>query len=376
MPDLPQPGLLRRLAHRVNTVFWFTVALPTVLAALYFGVLASDVYLSESRFVVRSPQRTTTGTSGLGSLLSFAGISSSHDDSYTVTSYVVSRSALAELDSQLDLRKVYGGNRLDIFDRFPGFAENDSIESLYSYYQKHVDIQYDPVGEIATMTIRAHDAKSSRDLNEHLLQMSERLVNNLNDRSRHDLIDVASREVTEAETRAQKTALALSTFRSKGAIFDPVHESGSGLDVVARLKDDLRVTLSQIQRLEALSPANPQLPSLRSQASQLRDSIASETSNITGEKSSLATKTTTFDRLMLEKSLAEKELANAVESLKAARDDASRKQLYLERLVEPNLPDYPLEPRRVRGTLTVFVLGLIAWGVISLLIAGVREHSA
>ena len=41
-----------------------TVLLPTVLAILYFGPIASDVYISESRFVVRNPQRqaVTSGT--------------------------------------------------------------------------------------------------------------------------------------------------------------------------------------------------------------------------------------------------------------------------------------------------------------------------
>ena len=58
----------------------------------------------------------------------------------------------------------------------------------------------------------------------------------------------------------------------------------------------------------------------------------------------------------------------------SARSEALRKQLYLERLVQPNLPDKAVEPRRIRSVLMVFVLGLVAWGVISLLVASIREH--
>ena len=39
------------------------------------------------------------------------------------------------------------------------------------------------------------------------------------------------------------------------------------------------------------------------------------------------------------------------------------------------LPDKAMEPRRMRSVFTVFVLGCIVWGVVSLLIAAVREHS-
>jgi capsular polysaccharide transport system permease protein len=371
--DVPRQSRWHGILNRVNKVFWFTVALPTLLAIVYYAGLARDVYVSESRFVVRSPQRAAS--SGLGQLLAGTGIARGHDDSYTVTSYVVSRSALMELDRQVGLRKVYGGYGVDVFDRFPGLSGDDSIEALYAYYQRHVDVDYDPVASIATMQIRSHDAGVARDINERLLQMSERLVNNLNDRSRHDLIDVARREVDEAEAHARRASADLSAFRSKGQVYDPDHESAASLDTVNRLREELRVTEVQIQRLKALSPSNPQLPSLLEQARATRDAIAAEGARVTGVQGSLAAKSSAFDRLMLEKTLAEKELAGAVESLQSARDDASRKQLYLERLVEPNLPDYPLEPRRWRGVITVFVIGMIAWGVVSLLVAGIREHT-
>jgi capsular polysaccharide transport system permease protein len=34
-----------------------------------------------------------------------------------------------------------------------------------------------------------------------------------------------------------------------------------------------------------------------------------------------------------------------------------------------------MEPRRIRSMLTVFLIGLIAWGVVSLVIAAIREHA-
>ncbi|MHB8747402.1 MAG: hypothetical protein ACYC7I_12920, partial [Gammaproteobacteria bacterium] len=50
--DGSRPGLLARI-KRMNRLFLFTVVLPTLLAAVYFGLIASDVYISESRFVIR-----------------------------------------------------------------------------------------------------------------------------------------------------------------------------------------------------------------------------------------------------------------------------------------------------------------------------------
>jgi capsular polysaccharide transport system permease protein len=60
--------------------------------------------------------------------------------------------------------------------------------------------------------------------------------------------------------------------------------------------------------------------------------------------------------------------------LETARNEAQRQQLYLDRVVQPNLPDYPIEPRRIRYVLVVLVLGLLIWAITSLLTAAVREH--
>ena len=57
-----------------------------------------------------------------------------------------------------------------------------------------------------------------------------------------------------------------------------------------------------------------------------------------------------------------------------ARNEAQRKQLYLGRVAQPNLPDYPVEPRRLRNIAATLMLGLIVWGILSILVAGVREH--
>jgi capsular polysaccharide transport system permease protein len=47
-------GFFTRI-KKLNRLFLLTVVLPTLIAVLYFGFIASDVYLSESRFVVRTP---------------------------------------------------------------------------------------------------------------------------------------------------------------------------------------------------------------------------------------------------------------------------------------------------------------------------------
>ena len=80
-------------------------------------------------------------------------------------------------------------------------------------------------------------------------------------------------------------------------------------------------------------------------------------------------------RLDLESELANKQLASALASLEQARSEAGRKQAYVERIVEPDLPDAPIEPRRARGILATLALSLVAYGILRMLLAGVKEHA-
>jgi len=68
------PTRARIAIARTDKLFLLAVVLPTILAVLYFGFFASDVYVSESQFVIRSPDKQSA--TGLGVLLKSTGLRS------------------------------------------------------------------------------------------------------------------------------------------------------------------------------------------------------------------------------------------------------------------------------------------------------------
>lgn len=354
-------------------LFVFVVALPTLVAALYYGLVASDVYLSESKFVVRSPERGSP--SMLGSLLQGTGFTRSNDDTYTVHDFMMSRDALRVLDQSLGLRKTFSDPAIDRLRRFPLKPWDDSFEALYRHYTDHVEVAYDSVTAITTLVVRTHQPKQSQAMNAQLLAMSEALVNRLNDRSRQDMIASAEKEVRLAQERVRTTAQAFSAYRSDRSVFDPNSQSGLQLQIVSTLQEELRTVESQLAQLRRVAPDNPQIPALDQRADRLRRDIATESAKVIGGDKSLAGKAQGFDRLLLEKTFAEQSLGAAMAALESARAEAIRKNLYLERLVQPNLPDRAVEPTRIRNILMVLVVTLMLWGVLRLVVSSVREHA-
>ncbi|MBS7807669.1 hypothetical protein [Variovorax sp. PCZ-1] len=361
----------RLLKYRL---FIATVVLPTLLSVIYFGFLASDVYTSESRFVVRSPQRQQSG-SVLSNILSGSGFARSQDDAFSVHDFVLSRDALRELEDKLQISKEYSSKNVDFLSRFPAIFNGDSFEELHKYYGKQVSINHDSASNISRLSVHAFSAEQAFAMNELLLSLSERLVNQINERGRQDLVKYAQAEVLEAEKKAKEASLSLASFRNQRAVFDPDRQSAIQLQQISKLQDELIATKMQLAQITALAPDNPQVTVLQKRSSTLQKEMSAEMSKIAGVSgNSLTNKAAEFERLSLERAFADRQLASAMASLENARNEARRKVLYLERIVQPNKPDIAMEPRRIRSILATFALGLVAWGILSMLLAGVKEH--
>ena len=57
-------AVLNRL-KAISPLFLVVVLLPTLIATAYFGLLAEDIYVSESRILVRSPSKADVSPLGI-----------------------------------------------------------------------------------------------------------------------------------------------------------------------------------------------------------------------------------------------------------------------------------------------------------------------
>jgi BexC/CtrB/KpsE family polysaccharide export inner-membrane protein len=173
---------------------------------------------------------------------------------------------------------------------------------------------------------------------------------------------------------ARNAAVSLAAFRNTHGVVNPEEQAKVQLEMVSKLQDELIGARIQLSQLQNMAPENPQIPVLETRIRGLAHEVDVQTGRVAGGQRSLSQTAVQYERLELERQYADKRLAAAMSSLQDAEDEARRKQAYIERVAQPSFPDEAAEPRRLRGILAVFVLGLVAWGILKLLFAGVREH--
>jgi capsular polysaccharide transport system permease protein len=365
----------RRTWVRRHKWFALFVALPTLLAAIYYGLIASDVYVSQSRFVIKSPGQKGMPTVTLASLVQTSGLSAGREQTQEVLEYVRSRSALDDLQARLNVREMYSGRGADFLSRFPRPFRDTSFENLYRYYRSMATAQLDTESGLAVIEVKAFTPDDARNINTRLLELSEALVNRLNQRAENRAIVEAERRVEAAQVRVRNARVALGAYRNRQQLLDPVEQGAGVLEISNRLVGEQAALLAQLDLMMRVAPRNPAIPALQNRVAALGREIAAQNSRAVGSPNAIASKLGNFEKLEVEREFATQMLTAANTSLEQARAEAQKQQFYLERVVDPNKPDLATLPNRLKQILVIFGICLCLYFIGWMLVVGILEHA-
>lgn len=361
------------LLKRVPWPFLLTVIVPTLLAATYYLLIAAPRYVSEAQFIVRAPSGGSQPSS-LGVALQGVGLASTQTDAFAVHEYIRSRDALAELSKQNDVERMLGRRGADLFSPYPRPWERRSSEALYNGFKRFVVVGYDSTTGISKLRVEAFSARDANRLAEGLLRGGEQLVNRLNERAARDAVANALKAKEIASVAADESRRKLLDFQTREQFLEPQIDARESSELIGSLRASVAQLRAERAQLAEDAPASPQLPMLDGRITAYERQIEAERGRLAGGSTSLASKASTYEALVLERELADKEFAMASAVVISAEQDAQKQKLYLDRVVSPSLPDEPAEPKRWLAILTVFATLLGVYGIGWLVWAGVREH--
>lgn len=359
--------------HYALTVFVAVFIFPTLLASIYFGLVASDCYVSETQFVVRSAQKSSA--EGAAAYLQDIGINRANDDAYAVQDYIISRDAMHAISATIDLRKVWSPAGADFISRYgAGPFNNDNDEMLYRHYKSRVKVEKNLETGITTVRVTAYRASDAHAVAMKIVQLSEAKVNAMNNRARADRLAAARREAASAALQLSQANVALTRYRDSAGLVLPEATAEADVRQKSMLEAERTRIDAELAGMVARAPGNPAIPALRRRLGALNREIAAQSAKLTGNGDALSGKVSGYEQQLVERELTEKLYEAAIKQLDTAIDEANRQQIFIEQITDPNLPDTPVEPRRLRYMFTVALLSFWAFLSIYLLLSGGREH--
>lgn len=351
------------------------VLAPTVALAAYLWLVAADQYVSEARIVVRDGATENAQASGLGSVIGMAGaLTSGQVDAMSVVDYLQSLDAVNALKAAVPLVDIYRRPEADPVARLR--YSNPEPERLHDYYGSMVSVRYNGDTAITTISAKAFRPADAKAVTSQLLALAEKRINVMNARSLSDSLSAAERQLRDAENDMRETGAKVTSYRQVKADINPAATGQSQTQMVSGLRANLAQSQAQLDAMRGIiSPSSPQYKAMAARVAALRQQVEQAAGNIAGSSNTIASDLGGYEKLVAEQKFAEQRYAAAAARLDRAQEQVRKQQLYLLRVVEPNLPVKSTSPERWKILLTFFVcLSLVYW-IFQLLAAGMREHN-
>ncbi|PST21166.1 capsule biosynthesis protein [Rhizobium sp. JAB6] len=355
--------------------FLLLVILPFLASSVYYAFVASDQYVAEARFAVRAVSGTgdTGDANDPGGATSALNMRSASQDAYVVTSFIHSSEILNRIGKKLDYRSMFVRQDADFLSRF-GSSRSD--EEFLKYWNDHVSAYIDVTSGIITLKVRTFSPDDSVKLADAIIEESEKLINELSERARNDIVQSMKADVQKSGKAYGDTLIALNQFQNASGLLSPQTQAkNSGTILTGLLAQKLEFETRLFVMRQSNAQNSPTYQQLNLAKESLDAQIEKMRAELTGpENASLAKSLLEYSRLETDRMIAEKLYESAQKNYDAVLAEALRKTLYLAVFVKPVLPDESIFPRRVSTPLIILLALVVTWATLSLIWASVEDH--
>jgi capsular polysaccharide transport system permease protein len=280
------------------------------------------------------------------------------------------------LDKKLDLRSKFSRPEADYFSKFDA---EDPIETLEKYWRKRVEASVDIMSGIISLQVRAFTPEDSLLITQNIIELSEKLVNELSTRSRRDALAQARAELTRAEEQLKNATSEMRDTRNAEGVLD----APSAAEAINKIINQLRMELSAAEESLAMQSSaaaggSPQARLLHARVNSLKKQIATYSAQIANRENagSLAEHAGVLSEKQVELTLAQQQYGLAATAYESARVDLEAQRAYLAPFLRPTLAQKSTYPRRWLEWAIIVVPAVLLWAAIVALAFVVRDHMA
>ena len=378
--ELSGTGFTSRVLRRIFTKkisFIGLVLLPSIAAAIYYALVASDQFVTETRMIVRtigvSEQFDTSEQREGRSLI---GGDSLTQDSYIVANYLKSPEIVRRLNAEIGLSGFFSRGEVDALSRLQSDA---TFEDLYKYWNQQVDTYVDGPSGIIIFTVRAFSPEDAVTISKAALAASDEMVDKISEKAKRDLVARVEAEV-DAGLADYRVALDnLRDYQNKTGILDPLSSAKMLSAIIGKLTEQklqLTVSLKSLEAAKADDTARAR--ELRRSIKAIDDQIALRRNSIAGEQSGdgtqLSSSLTEFSHLETQRIVTQAVYEASVRNLDTAKSTALKRTTFLSIFSDSSAPEASTYPDRLSNWMIVTIAVLTLWMTATLIWMSVEDH--
>lgn len=342
-----------------------------IISLVYVLFIEVERYKSSSSVLLKdfaSNQTTEFDLSLFG-----GGASSQMQDSKVLQSYLNSFEMLQKLDDKFNLREYYKSDNLDFINRLG----NDSTrEDFLEKYIENITISYDELSGILNIGFFHSDSQTSKDILEFILKEAELQINKYNEINAKKYLSFIKTSVDKNRVSLDQTISSLEKYQNKNLVLNPTSNAETTSSIIASLEGELVKKKAQLQQLKQyMNEKSFDVKNLKNEINAINKSINITKNKLTGKGNNrLNIVLFQFERLKNQVEFEKEKYKQSLVQYEIAKNEVEKDAKILQVIVRPNLPDGHTVPDRPMAILNIIIaLGLI-FGVVSLVVAIIKDH--
>lgn len=350
--------------------FWAVAVVAIAGAIIYWGLIASDRYVSRAHIVLQTPEIVTTGLN-VSSLLSGT---SGAGDLLLLQDHLESFAMLKKLQQKLNLRSHYSSGDIDFLSRMD--SADLPVEKFHEYIKSRIHITFDDYASLLQIEVQAYAPEMAQKITQALLDEGEKHMNLMGQRLAEEQLAFIETQVADLEQRLFEARDAMLDYQNKNGLVAPTQTVEAIFATVSRLEGELAVLKAQITaRGTYQSNSSPELRRLKAEASALEQQITIEKHKLAQENGNALNQVSAeYETLELRAQFALELYSNALTTLETTRVEAARKLKQVSILEYPTLAEYATKPERTYNITVFAILALLLAAIAQLVVTVVRDH--
>lgn len=330
------------------------VLIPTLLAGIYFTMIATPMYSTNSAFqIIKADSAGAAG--GAGGLLSGTQFATT-PDAIAVQTYLTSKDAMLRLEEDEGFVEHFSDPNIDVLQRLKAGA---TLEDAHKIYKKRIKIGFDPTEGVVNMEVSAADPDMAVRFSEALIKYAEERVDNLSERKRDNQVSDAKTAFEDADKERRKAQEALVALQ-QSTLLDPEAYAGSLRGQISTLEQQIVEKEIQLQALlDNARPNQSRVSGVRADIDRLKFAKAETEARMNEPMENGMTLAETVSRIQISQAdLATRDamLQASLEQLRATQAEASSQSRYLTLAVDPIASESPSYPKAFEDTLLTLLI--------------------
>ena len=362
-----KPGLTQLILRFLSVIYFVALA----SAIFYLWALKQDRFVATAEFKI-SRQDSSGMSVGLAQL-ALPGLSDSGSmDSQITIGLIDSADLLLGLEKEFKLIEHYTAPATDWVFRM---SKDATLEDRLSYYRDRISAHFDNSSGLTVVSVDTFDPKLSEQITKVLIQKAEDFINTIN----HDIADqqlsFVRSEVERTDKQVQEVNAELLALQNKHNFISPDEAISANLKAVEKMRMEHLAAEAELATIQRDSPNSPRIDTIRSRLRSLNELIDVENAKLSGpQKDRLNQVLVQFKQLQLKLDFAIQLRSGTQMILEKNRTDAVASSRFFTVIQHPYVPEQDSAPRRPYVTVTLIVLGLFSFWILSAIARSLFER--